>query len=886
MSIEPKTRHNLPSQPTSFIGREDEIAEIVALLDNPACRLLTLVGPGGSGKTRLALEVVRHTLDTFTDGAYFIPLQPLDSPNEIIGAIINTLSLRFYEDEDLGSQLIRYFRDRQLLLIMDNFEHLTDGADILTDILREAPLVKIVVTSREALKLQEEWVRGVNGLDYPKDARDASNIEYSALQLFTERAQRLMADFSLEREFDHVRSICQLVEGLPLALELAAGWLRILTCQHIAVEIKRDLDFLAANIRNLPQRHRSMRVVFDHSWHLLNEEERAVVSRFVVFREGCTHEAAEAVAGASLPLLAGLVEKSLLRHDPHTGRYDMQELLRQYAEERLRHSGEWDGAHNTHCNYYAHLLHDLERHEQGHTSEYIMDVATADFGNIQAAWMWAVEHRHYDLLDGMADFIWEYAASRAACLKAMDLYEAARIQLIDNPTEKTTVFLGRMLGYLGMCHGGILRWRQSINLCKEGLAIARQQDNPAQIGSLVWWVALALWHQDQPNEAIQVLSEFATSYREVSPPGVYGLILKELGDYLGGIGQIDSSRSLHQESMVQLRASGDNRYTGDLYLSLGLWDLHAGQWNQAEAYLTECRRLFLECQHVKGIISQQARQVQVAIARGQVAEAQSIAEAVLLQTKQHELLLLIKNQALALSSLSVLADMCGDLDMASRYGDEALILAERAGDPFVIIPAKFAVGWNLISQGDGAQALDYLMEFLETALLWKATGNMLYGIGAMARILALNGKCAQVAELMGLVFSHSNSPIGFFQNYLPFAQLRADLETELGTTAYQAAWERGQALDPEQVVRELLTQFTGTPMAHVHTVNGALPDPLTERELDVLRLMSAGLSNLQIAEQLVVATGTVKAHTNHIFSKLGVNNRVQAVNRAKELHLF
>ena len=261
--------HNLPTFPTPFIGRVDEIGQLSHLLDDPACRLLTLVGPGGMGKTRLGVEVARCKLGDFPDGVYFIPLQPLRAADQMVSAVIDALPLQAIREPQ--QELMNYLGEKHLLLIIDNFEHVLAGSDLVSAMLAHAPRIKVLVTSRETLKLQGEWVRTVSGLTYPAEGSPQNDGSYSAAELFSETARRLRGDFSLDNEYPRVIRICQLVEGMPLALELAAGWMTTLTCAEIVYEVERNLDFLTSETRDLPERHRSMQAVFEHSWQLLTQ---------------------------------------------------------------------------------------------------------------------------------------------------------------------------------------------------------------------------------------------------------------------------------------------------------------------------------------------------------------------------------------------------------------------------------------------------------------------------------------------------------------------------------------------------------------------------------------------------------------------------------------
>ena len=278
------SQHSLPIQTNSFVGRHTEINELSALLTDSVCRLLTIVGLGGVGKTRLALEIACKVQDSFADGVYFVPLQPVQNPDQIIQVILIALNLE--TDHDPLGHLLSYLSERQILLVMDNFEHVISGVELLTNILQATTAVSILVTSRESLQIQEEWIRQIYGLDYPVNAINSPTDNCSAIQLFYERAQQLRTDLELNAQYPHIAKICQLVEGLPLALELAAGWVKTLSCREIADEIQRNRDILATRTKDMPERHQSMQAVFDHSWFLLTENEQAVLRRFAIFRGG------------------------------------------------------------------------------------------------------------------------------------------------------------------------------------------------------------------------------------------------------------------------------------------------------------------------------------------------------------------------------------------------------------------------------------------------------------------------------------------------------------------------------------------------------------------------------------------------------------------------
>jgi predicted ATPase len=334
------------------------------LLDNPECRLLTLIGPGGIGKTRLALSIAERKVDVFTNGAWFVTLAPLQSIEYLVPTIAGAIRLNLSVRGDHKTQLINYLHSKNLLLVLDNFEHLVNGATLVSDILKVAPDVRVLVTSRERLNLREEFLFRLEGLTYPIEDDTGTTDGFSAVQLFLERARRLGSQLVFSKDdYAAVARICRLVQGLPLAVELAAGWTRLLSCQEIAREMEGNLGILAISTRDAPERHSSMRAVFDHSWKFLSEQEQVVLRQLSVFRGGFTRATAEQVSGASLGILSTLADKSLLQISHRlkdTQRYDLHELVRQYAHERLLESGEMDVVRERHLEFFLHLSEEAE----------------------------------------------------------------------------------------------------------------------------------------------------------------------------------------------------------------------------------------------------------------------------------------------------------------------------------------------------------------------------------------------------------------------------------------------------------------------------------------------------------------------------------------------
>jgi predicted ATPase len=321
----------LPIPPTPFIGREAELAEIAELLANPGCRLLTILGQGGMGKSRLALQTAVGHQTIFADGIAYASLATLDSSELIIPTLVEALNFTLASLPDPASQLLNFLRQKEILLVLDNLDHLLDGVCLLAEILAQVPGSKILITSRQRLDLQEEWVYAVHGLPLPDECGGEGIEENSSVLLFMQSARRSRHSFVLtEANCAPIVRICHLVDGLPLGLELAASWVHSLSCAEIANEIERDLDFLTVSTRNIAERHRSIRAVFDYSWQLLSLEEQQILKRLSLFDTSFSRESVEEVAGISLVQLLSLVDKSLI-HRIDKNRYHLPEFFRRFV---------------------------------------------------------------------------------------------------------------------------------------------------------------------------------------------------------------------------------------------------------------------------------------------------------------------------------------------------------------------------------------------------------------------------------------------------------------------------------------------------------------------------------------------------------------------------
>jgi len=388
----------LPAQTTHLIGRNAELKEIARTLRDTSCRLMTLLGPGGIGKTRLALAAATEQVSRFRDGAVFVPLEAVNTSSEIIAAIGDALKFSFVEVKNPETALMSHLQQQELLLILDNFEHLVESGDLVTHLLQKAPLITILVTSQSRLNLRSEWLFDVGGLSYPAadqpdNTQDAVNS--TAVQLFIQRATQVQPTFSpSEDTMVSIVRICQQVSGIPLAIELAAASVRMLPVVEIEQQIRANLDLLSVNFLDSPIRQRSLRATFNYSWALLNEPEQSLLSRLAVFRGGCTARAAHEVAGASGSLLQSLIDKSLLHQrsaakSSTSQRYFLLEPTREYALEKLEASGEADKLRQDLAAYYLKRIEEIGAQRASLNADSIRETFEQEHNNVRAALQWA-----------------------------------------------------------------------------------------------------------------------------------------------------------------------------------------------------------------------------------------------------------------------------------------------------------------------------------------------------------------------------------------------------------------------------------------------------------------------------------------------------------------
>lgn len=868
-----RATQSILSLQSCFVGREYELEAIEQYFKDPSCRLLTLVGPGGIGKTRLALEAAQR-ISMFA-GVQVVYLQALTSPEFIITTIAETLGLHFYPGSEPHQQLLDYLSQSSMLLVLDNFEHLLDGAELLTDILEAAPDMWLLVTSRERLNLREEWVLDVSGLPYPSRETDTHIKEFDAIRLFVQHARKAKSDFVLTDKLEPtITRICRLLGGMPLAIELAASWVRVLPCEALAAEIERSLDILETSVRNMHPRHRNMRAVFEPTWEHLSVEERRVFSQLSVFRGGFTHEAAEQVAGASLQTLTTLVDKSLLRIDAN-GRYDLHELLRQYGEEHLHESREETArVRDLHCRYYAEYVQARVQDLKGRRQLEALAEIMLEFENVRIAWRWASdcksEYSVSTMLEGLRLFL--NVSGRTSDYRA--LFQYVQQQFADDLGLEHEQLWGRLFAY-SMDEFGV-----HPEQLEKALQIARRYDDRMEIGLCLLQLGDIAYARRDYIRATQFYEQSLTSYRQLNDPYYLAeaLFLRVGRPYWKDWTAI---KDFSDESLRLRRTIGDRVGTAWSLWAVAVAEGRAGHFVEAEQLWLERIALGREIgNHVLVALGYAHASHQVYFIRGEFDKAfEAIEHALQIATELGD----SNITGWAHSTLGLLASMKEDYLEGKRLCQQA---ASAKGVAWLTKEASWGLTVASCGLGDYKAAHEYLSSTFDHMIQGRGLVGCIACLPIAAIFSVQKGNRIHAVELLALAFTHPVQASGWMEKWPLLTRLRLQLEQALGYEAYMAAWERGRLLDLDDVATELLQEFQGKPLLPKRNSTSLSIMTLSERELEVLRLVAEGCSNQEIADRLYIGLSTVKKHINHIYDKLDVKSRTQAVAFAREQQIL
>ena len=682
----PAVLHHFPVQFTPFVGRERELQQIEEWFLDPDSRLLTVVGPGGIGKTRLTARAGEQLAAKggIADGIFFFPLAAVHTVESLLTSLLDGLGAATSARSTLQESLLNHLRDRQCLLFLDNFEQLVDAAPLLAEMLAAAPGLRVLVASQLLLNLRAEQRLVVSGLDYPVEDDPAANpMAYSAVRLFDESARRSDAAFRLNRENKPaILHICRLVKGMPLALELAAAWLRVMDCDAIAREISRSLDFLSLSPKDRPGRHQSMAAVFAYSWQLLAPAEQTVLGQLAVFRGPFSLDAAMAITEATPLALARLLDRSLLQRRKD-GLYELHELLRHFISQQT--AIRTQEAARRHSDYYLNLVPIQEKAFYGPQPRLAIAAVQPYLSNIRQAWRWAIEDQYWPAIEGS-------------------------------------------LEALG-------RFYQTAALIQEGEAMFNQANNGfVQRPRLLVWRAYFLSKLGRQSEAVR-LAEQALEQSgddESARAEVHSL----LGELLPREGQLEQAKTFQKQAIDYFRTSSDLGRLARALRRMALTCWRGGDHDEAMRYFQQAIPIHQAIEEIRGLA-----QLYNMLA-GMFYERNDLAQALATVQKAQELYEAIEDKldaAVVAANLARLYSHLGQFEEAMVSNQRAIDISQELGDRPGLARDLSNRGFILAAMGELDRSLDFYFRALDIATARNDKARMADFQAGAAAVYAMKG---------------------------------------------------------------------------------------------------------------------------------------------------
>ena len=737
---------NLPRMLTPFIGREPELSALAEMLHDPQCSLLTIVGPGGIGKTRLAIEVATRQQNIFPDGVWFVPLAPLNSSEYLIPAMADALKLRLQGSVTPQQQLLHYLHDKIALLVLDNAEHLLDGTGVFTEILSACPGVKLLVSSRERIKLLSEWVFEIHGLPVPPDDQTEQFEEYSSVALFLQSARRVRTGFLIQGDQRRsVLTICKMVEGMPLGIELAAAWVGLLSCKEIAKEIEHNIDFLAVSMRDVPERHRSIRAVFDHSWKRLTVEAQQAMCQLSVFQGGFQRLAAEQVTGTSLSILSTLVNRTLLRRSA-PGRYELHELIRQYSAGHMAADPQAHAAaQHRHYAYFLTLVETANEELKGPNQLEWLERVEQDYSNLRVALEWALKS---DRVAPGDDKALRLAGALRWFWRMRGHFHEGRSWLLEAlqtcPQRPTTARASALLG-MSLILNGLGDMGGARPLAEESAAIYRELGDQRGLAEALTITGLTLvWQGDAVLSRTQ-LEEALSLYRKAGDRWGEAHVLHRLGSSLADYSGSLVGRDMLEESAAILEEVGEKYLYVSVLNSLGVIDASLGNYTTARTRLEHGLAVGMQIKHPWGIADALTNLGCVSRIQGDYVTAQSHFEAARRVYQEHASSVWETDVLCALVENKIAQ---GDLSSAQILLQAASNLSRSSENKWLQVLVLYFRGLLTYYQGDAGQAVVLLREAITLARESQYQPDLARALITLGRVRRTLGDLGQASELI------------------------------------------------------------------------------------------------------------------------------------------
>ncbi|MEM8535433.1 MAG: tetratricopeptide repeat protein [Chloroflexota bacterium] len=859
-------RYTLPTSPTPLIGREEIIAEICSSLGRDDLRLLTLTGAPGIGKTRLALQSAHEVAPHFRHGAIFVSLTSINDPNLVVATIAQTLDIGDTGHQPLMETITAFLRDKHLLLVLDNFEHILDAASKLTTILEQTPLIKLLVTSRISLRISGEHVYVIDPLTLPDPmiSGPAEFQGYSAVDLFVRRAQANKPDFTLTQDnAADVAAICTRLDGIPLAIELAAARSKILTPRALLRRLDQCLALLTEGTIDMPDRHQTLCRAIAWSYDLLDPQDQALFRALGIFMNGCTLTAVIAIVqidayqkannGTTLSAMPTEIQwldqmTKLIQHNliqqvvdiDEEPRFVMLETVRAYALDRLNATGEIEPLQRQHAHYYLQLAEAIELQLKGANQASWLHKLDIEYSNLRTALEWSLTPNG-DRAVGIriASALWLFWNIRGHLNEGRSWFTRV-LEASDSVAPQIRVVALARASWLARQQGD---YPQVAILANEGLTLARVLGDRTSEGLSLCMLGLEAYRRGDRTTSIAFLEESSILFQVLEDPHHMAEVAHCLGTITTFQGDLTRAHPYFEQELAINTESGHEYGLLWANHALGMVASNQGNYDRAIAYYNASLQYARTLQYTHGV-------------------------------------------AIVLNGLGVISWAKKDYHNAARYYTESLLLFQKLGHKTGESMARLNKGYALLHLGQMQQSVACFTDTLAAQDKNGEHQGITYQcLNGLARISCIYGEYILATRLFATVThllekgSHKMTVLDQqdFDNSLALAK------EQLHPEDFDAAWQSGYALSTEQAIAEALNVASLVqPPTHDHTEQVLSVAALTKRESDVLRLVARGFTNRAVAEQLVISPRTVNAHLNAIYTKIGISSRYAAIRFAIE----
>jgi DNA-binding SARP family transcriptional activator/predicted ATPase/Tfp pilus assembly protein PilF len=798
--------NNLPAETTAFVGRTAELKKIIQLLGAPDCRLLTLTGPGGIGKTRLALQVAWQVLadqvQRFPDGAYFASMGAVISREALVATIAGAVGCVFYSPPQPEKQLLDYLRARSLLLILDNVAPRLEfeNSGILLEILQEAPHVKLLITSRARLNLRAEWTYPVAGLSCPAPAAGPEDSNDEALQLFAQSARRARAGFLVTNQnYPAIVRICQLVDGIPLGIEMAAAWVQSLTCGEIAAEIDKSLDFLAARHADVPARQRSLRAVLAQALATLPRGVQRLFEDLAVFPDSFTKEAAIRVAGAGLGGLTALVEQSLLKREP-AGRYALHDLLQRFATEKLdTHPRRKARLQDQHSRYYLEFLIARGDALRGAGQLEAVREISAEFENIRVAWGRGVRRGLVAETEGALDPLFLFCELRSWFQEALAIFEGDAAHLFRSGMARDQE---RLYWKIQARRGGFQirlgRYEQALELLPSCLDTFRAKKERVEVAHALNHLGVVKARRGRFDEAQALCRESLEIFEALQALHGLARVLNNLGGFARAQGDFSRALEYYRDSLARHRQMADRRSIAGVLNNLGNVALDLGDRDAAQGYYQESLEIRQELDDRRGLALTLNNLGFLAGVRGDAGAAREAYQ------RSQALFTEIGDRwgiSLSYNNLGTLHFDAGQYRQAGALYERSLAIKRAIADRWGLAYTLDRLGRTALALDAAERARSCFREALELAVEIHAEP---LALSVLVNVAELLGREGQIEAALPLLAAAQGDPAAGREVRDRAEKLLPQVRPTLRADALSRAQESGERVSPLELGRDTL----------------------------------------------------------------------------------